>query len=697
MKQIKVLILASFITLSFIGCGGGGGSSTDGTTTDNTIAVSNETLSIDTIVAYADDNTSSTPTVQDYIDAGITGVDAENLADVNAAVDARIGIEVDTIAELQSVVDTVTASKAPVANAGIDQNVLTSENVTLDGSGSSDPDNDVLTYSWSFTEIPAGSSAVLSDNTVVNPTFLADVEGTYVLSLVVNDGAIDSNVDSVTITATIGNIAPVADAGADQGVLTDNLVTLDGSSSSDANQDQLRYTWSFISVPNGSSTTNASLSGTNEVNPTFIPDVDGTYLVQLIVNDGNVDSEVDTVTIISSTNYAPVITSPNSININENKKFILTLTATDLENDALSFSIIGGDDSSRFTVVSLTGDLQFNFVTDFEKPIDTNNDNVYTVLVSVSDGHSSSASLLSVTINDVSNMAFEKQTISVTNGNNDMIRIADIDKDSDNDIILLSSTNDTLVWLENDGNFVFSEHLIATDTSLYKELYVGDFDLDGDIDIQTLMYKYLNDGQQNFQPVALPTEEQNKVFADIDKDGNLDIIDEPAMIVAALTGASNICGSIVNVGYRSSNGDGTYTTIPYATAIYQSSILVRTVDWDNDNDNDIVSIARRGACQYFRIALNDGNQNFTGQILDWGTPIYRFEIHDMNDDTYPEVVAITLDTLYLYDNNKIRNLIDTGDYRGVVGGDIDQDGREDIITSSSGTSISIYQNISDVN
>ncbi len=89
----------------------------------------------------------------------------------------------------------------PIANAGLDQTVTTGSLVILDGSGSSDPDGDLLTYSWSFASFPSGSNAALSDPAVVNPTFTADVDGSYVVSLVVNDGTVDSAADTVTITA----------------------------------------------------------------------------------------------------------------------------------------------------------------------------------------------------------------------------------------------------------------------------------------------------------------------------------------------------------------------------------------------------------------------------------------------------------------------------------------------------------------
>ncbi len=92
-------------------------------------------------------------------------------------------------------------NSAPIANAGPDQNVSTGSLVTLDGSGCADADGNTLTYSWLFTSKPAGSTAALSSTTVVKPTFTADKDGSYVLSLVVNDGTVNSVADMVTITA----------------------------------------------------------------------------------------------------------------------------------------------------------------------------------------------------------------------------------------------------------------------------------------------------------------------------------------------------------------------------------------------------------------------------------------------------------------------------------------------------------------
>jgi K319L-like, PKD domain len=184
-------------------------------------------------------------------------------------------------------------NSAPVANAGPDQNVKTGSVVTLDGSGSSDADNDPLTYTWSFTSKPPTSAATLSGANTVSPTFTPDLDGEYKLSLVVYDGRAASAPDEVIITAATGNSAPMANAGPDRNVTPGTLVALDGSGSSDADNDPLTYTWSFTSKPDGS---NADLSDTTAVDPTFTADVPGDYVLRLMVNDGTVDS-TDTVTI----------------------------------------------------------------------------------------------------------------------------------------------------------------------------------------------------------------------------------------------------------------------------------------------------------------------------------------------------------------------------------------------------------------
>ena len=90
----------------------------------------------------------------------------------------------------------------------------------------------------------------------VTPSIAIDRPGSYVLRLIVNDGAVSSAADTVTISTV--NSAPVANAGADQTALVTQTVTLNGGGSSDVDGDALTFAWSFVSRPAGSS---AVLSG----------------------------------------------------------------------------------------------------------------------------------------------------------------------------------------------------------------------------------------------------------------------------------------------------------------------------------------------------------------------------------------------------------------------------------------------------
>jgi len=188
---------------------------------------------------------------------------------------------------------------SPVSDAGVDQNVLIGAKVTLNGSASTDANGDALTYQWTLETLttPADTLARLSDPSAVKPTFTADRGGLYFATLVVSDGQLSSAMDSVVVLATLGNAAPVANAGVDQAVKTGTVVTLDASASSDANGDSLTVQWTLAAAPAGSA---AVLSSSTAAKPTFLADRAGAYEVNLVVNDGQASSAPDTVTIVAT-------------------------------------------------------------------------------------------------------------------------------------------------------------------------------------------------------------------------------------------------------------------------------------------------------------------------------------------------------------------------------------------------------------
>ncbi len=203
--------------------------------------------------------------------------------------------------------DTVTIATentAPVADAGgAYEDAEAGETIELDGSFSFDVDDDPLTYLWSILTQPQGSSAFLSDALMITARLVTDLDGLYVVQLIVNDGLIDSDPDTVSISVVAANEAPTAVASADASTVAPGAtVQLDGSASSDPEDSALEYLWS-LTAPGGSS---ASLSSTSEESPSFTTDVEGTYIVSLIVNDGELDSDPAAVSISATTaNNAP--------------------------------------------------------------------------------------------------------------------------------------------------------------------------------------------------------------------------------------------------------------------------------------------------------------------------------------------------------------------------------------------------------
>ena len=235
------------------------------------------------------------------------------------------------------VITATAANRAPVADAGTDKGVTTGSLVMLNGSGSSDADGDPRTYVWEIISSPTNSTATLSNSLIVNPEFTADLDGSYTVRLIVNDGQVNSQPDDIVITASSTNSAPIANAGADKNVSTGDLVMLNGSGSSDADSgDPRNYVWEIISTPTNST---ATLSDSNIVNPSFTADLDGSYTVRLVVNDGQVNSQPDDIVITASPmNSVPVADAGTDQNVPTGSVVILDGRGSDGANgDSLNF------------------------------------------------------------------------------------------------------------------------------------------------------------------------------------------------------------------------------------------------------------------------------------------------------------------------------------------------------------------------
>ncbi|MFH1744895.1 MAG: PKD domain-containing protein [bacterium] len=181
----------------------------------------------------------------------------------------------------------------PTANAGENQTVFLLDTVTLHGTGT-DQDDDVLTCRWLKTSEPDDSIAELLDSGVCSPQFSADAVGNFVFTLYVSYGEDESAPSAVIITVLDKQFPPTVSMGADRNITLNASYELSAEVSDPNKGDTLAYTWSFDSVPSGST---ASLSSTSAVKPKFTPNVAGNYVVRLSVNDGEGGVTEDTVTL----------------------------------------------------------------------------------------------------------------------------------------------------------------------------------------------------------------------------------------------------------------------------------------------------------------------------------------------------------------------------------------------------------------
>jgi len=124
-------------------------------------------------------------------------------------------------------------------------------------------------------------------------------------------------------------------------------------------------------------------------------------------------------------NTAPSFTSATSTSYAENQSTVVyTAAATDSDGDSLTYAISGGADASLFTINTSNGTIRFVSPPDFENPGDANNDNVYEIVVRVSDGTVFVEQTVTITVTDqneapviTSNTAYavaENQTVAFT-------------------------------------------------------------------------------------------------------------------------------------------------------------------------------------------------------------------------------------------------------------------------------------------
>jgi hypothetical protein len=145
-----------------------------------------------------------------------------------------------------TVLDVADPNQPPVAAATVSPaSIYTGYAVTLDGSGSSDPDGDTLTYSWTQIE---GTAVVVSNANTAMATFTAPFapypDGTSLkFRLTVSDGTLQASTEQIVNVLWL-NAAPEAQVSCPLSVDEGGEFTLDGSGSNDPDDGIAAYLWS---------------------------------------------------------------------------------------------------------------------------------------------------------------------------------------------------------------------------------------------------------------------------------------------------------------------------------------------------------------------------------------------------------------------------------------------------------------------
>jgi len=151
-------------------------------------------------------------------------------------------------------VDKTKIARPPDAQAGPDQTIqLPNNKVTLDGSASSDPDNDISDYLWSRIKGTGNPIYTSPANAITDVTKLS--AGVHLFELRVTDatGLVDRDTLTVQVNEAPG-VPPVANAGTDQNIPYDltncstnpEIITLNGSESYDPDGTITKYNWQII-------------------------------------------------------------------------------------------------------------------------------------------------------------------------------------------------------------------------------------------------------------------------------------------------------------------------------------------------------------------------------------------------------------------------------------------------------------------
>jgi hypothetical protein len=337
-----------------------------------------------------------------------TDVGADNVYDISVTVNDGAGLFTtqDIVVQVEPVNDNVPIISSP-ATVNVDEN--TPVTTVILQVAATDADLPAQTLSYSLGGVDAGRFSIDSSTGEIRFLTSPDFEmpsdnggdNIYNITAIVSDGMGLSNTQAITVTVLpVNDNVPMISAPAAVSIdeNTPEKTIIFTVSATDADLPFQTVTYGLVGI-------DAALfsidSTTGAVRFLASPDfetprdagADNVYDLIVTADDGNGDKSIQNVavSVLPVNDNIPVISSPAAVSIAENTpatSVILTVAAddADLPAQTLTYSL-GGVDASHFNIDSTTGEIRFLTSPDFESPADANADNVYSLTVSVSDGH----------------------------------------------------------------------------------------------------------------------------------------------------------------------------------------------------------------------------------------------------------------------------------------------------------------------
>ncbi len=203
---------------------------------------------------------------------------------------------------MQVTVNAAAGNIPPTANAGPDQTITLPTNFVILAGNGTDPDGTVAAYLWTKISGPAAGTITNPGTAATSVTGMAQGIYQFELRVTDNNGAIDRDTMQVVVNPASSNIAPTANAGADQTIPLPVNATILSGSGTDPDGFIVGYLWTKVSGPAAGTITNPGTSATSVTGL-----VQGTYRFELRVTDNNgaIDRDTMQVTVNAAPNVLP--------------------------------------------------------------------------------------------------------------------------------------------------------------------------------------------------------------------------------------------------------------------------------------------------------------------------------------------------------------------------------------------------------